>query len=186
MQWLNPLLMMLSILPYLLLSLLQAKEPATLIEWTSDKKLTWADFRGTPDAGSTNAALTSSSITIEFGYSNRGMNYGIKCRFNTASSWGRIKNEHILAHEQGHFDLAELHARKLNKALKAYVFNSKTVSRDVNAIYDTIMKEHHQVQQEYDEATDHSRKVAAQKVWEEKIAAELKSLEKYQHYKSTK
>jgi predicted secreted Zn-dependent protease len=175
--------MMLLIFPYLLISLVQVKEPATLIDWTSDKKLTWSDFKGTPDAGSTNAALTSSSITIEFGYSNRGMNYGIKCRFNTASSWGRIKNEHILAHEQGHFDLAELHARKLNKALKEYVFNSKTVSKDVNAIYDAIMKEHHQVQQEYDEATDHSRKVTAQKEWEEKIAAELKSLEKFQHYK---
>ena len=176
--------MMLSLLPLLFVSLLQAREP--LIDWTSDKKLTWSDFKGTPDAGSTNAALTSSSITIEFGYSNRGMNYGIKCRFNTANSWGRIKNDHILAHEQGHFDLAELHARKLNKALKAYVFNSKTVSKDVNAIYDNIMKEHHQVQQEYDEATDHSRKVEAQKIWEEKIAAELKSLEKYQHYKMSK
>lgn len=186
MQLHNALPMMLSILPFLFVSLFQAKDPASLIEWTSDKRLTWSDFKGTPDAGSTNAALTSSSITIEFGYSSRGMNYGIKCRFNTASSWGRIKNEHILAHEQGHFDLAELHARKLNKALKAYVFNSKTVSKDVNAIYDTIMKEHHQLQQEYDEATDHSRKVTAQKEWEEKIAVALKSLEKFQEYRSAK
>ena len=178
--------MMLSLFPLLLISLLQSKEPSHLLDWNGDKKLTWTDFKGTPDTASTNAALTSSSITIEFGYSSRGMSYGIKCRFNTTGSWGRIKNEHILAHEQGHFDVAELHARKLNRSLKAYIFNSKTVSRDVNAIYDSIMKEHHQFQQAYDEETDHSRKINIQKVWEEKIAGELKRLESFKNYKGIK
>lgn len=174
--------MMFSFIPLLLASFFHTQEPV-LIDWRSARPLTWIDFKGDPDPTSTNAALTSSSITIEFGYNNRGMKYAIKCRFNTNNSWGRIKTDLILSHEQGHFDLAELHARKLNKALKAYIFNSKTVSKDVNAIYDAIMKEHHQVQEEYDEETDHSRRIHSQSRWEEKIAEELKNLESFANYK---
>lgn len=174
---------MLPFFTLLLTSMLSVQESGHLIEWHPAKRLTWADFKGQPDPESTNAALTSSSITIEFGYSNRGMTYGIKCRFNTSNSWGRIKNEHILAHEQGHFDLAEVHARKLNKALKAYVFNSRTVSKDVNGIYDSVMKEHHKWQQMYDEETDHSRNLKKQIEWLTKITTELNSLDQYASYK---
>ncbi|HUR12586.1 MAG TPA: DUF922 domain-containing protein [Flavitalea sp.] len=175
--------MMLFAISFLLVTFLQGNDPSHLIDWNEERRLNWSDFKGEPDPGSTNAALTSSSITIEFGYSNRSMSYRIKCRFNTSSSWGRIKNDLILSHEQGHFDLAELHARKLNKALKAYVFNSRTVSRDVNAIYDSIMREHHIIQQEYDEETDHSRRPVAQSKWEKKISEELTMLEKYRNYR---
>ena len=108
---------------------------SNLLEWSVDRKLTWKDFRAQPDKNSTNAALTSSSINIEFGYNNSGLKYKIKCRFDQNLSWGRIKNDYILAHEQGHFDIAEIHARKLHKLLKAYKFNNRTVAKDVNRIY---------------------------------------------------
>jgi len=175
--------MMISFLTILISSILHIQETSHQIEWNAAKRLTWSDFKGDPDPESNNAALTSSSITIEFGYSNRGMTYGIKCRFNMINSWGRIKNELILGHEQGHFDLAELHARKLNKALKAYVFNSRTVSKDVNGIYESIMKEHHKTQEQYDLETDHSRKIETQYKWQLKIAEELKNLELFAYYK---
>lgn len=159
-------------------------QQANLIEWSASRKLLWEDFRAQPNPNSTNAALTSSSINIEFNYNNTGLRYTIKCRFDKNRSWGRIKNEHILAHEQGHFDIAELHARRLNKAMKNYVFNNKTVSKDVNAIYDSIMRLHNETQNLYDTETNYSRDFTTQEEWEKKIFNELKSMEPYARYGS--
>lgn len=154
-----------------------------LIDWSTEQKLTWKDFKGHPDKNSTNAALTSSSINIEFGYNSTGLKYNIKCRFDKNLSWGRIKNDYILAHEQGHFDIAEIHARKLHKALKAYKFNSRTVSKDVNGIYNSIMKEHHEYQSNYDQETNYSRNSGNQNLWYDKISEALDSLKEFSSYR---
>lgn len=156
-----------------------------LIDWNNNRKLTWEDFKGPVDAESKNAALTSSSINIEFGYDDAGLEYTIKCSFNKQKSWVRIKNDEVLAHEQGHFDLAELHARKLHKALKAYKFNARTVSTDVNKIYDSLMNAHHEAQSLYDNETDYSRNKPKQDEWQKKIADELKGLQQFALYRKT-
>ena len=155
---------------------------SNLIEWTAERKLTWQDFKGQPDKSSTNAALTSSSINIEFGYNSSGLKYNIKCRFDQNLSWGRIKNEYILSHEQGHFDIAEIHARKLNQQLKAYKFNNRTVGKDINRIYDTVMKEHHALQSKYDDETNYSRDPAKQNEWKIKIDEMLEELTAFSNY----
>jgi predicted secreted Zn-dependent protease len=166
----------------LLFSMLVTTSQDNLIEWSAERRLTWKDFKAQPDKNSTNAALTSSSINIEFGYNSTALKYNIKCRFDPNLSWGRIKNDYILAHEQGHFDIAEIHARKLHKTLKAYKFQSRTVSKDVNRIYDTIMKEHHELQSQYDQETNYSRNPAQQNAWKEKIETLLEDLKEFSNY----
>ena len=174
--------MILQILSLTLVMVVSTKQ-SNLIEWNAGRKLTWEDFKAQPDKTSTNAALTSSSINIEFGYTNTGLKYNIKCRFDKNLSWGRIKNDYILAHEQGHFDIAEIHARKLNKLLKAYKFNSRTVARDVNTIYETVMKEHHAFQSLYDQETNYSRDFKLQDQWLTRIQDELNKLEAFADYR---
>lgn len=168
-----------------LLATLTGIEQASLIEWTASRKLTWDDFKAPPDPASTNAALTSSSINVEFGYDDEELQFSIKCRFDKNKSWVRIRNNVILQHEQGHFDIAELHARKLNQALKAYHFNARTVSDDVNRIYDSVMILHHSAQSEYDKETDFSRKKDMQAIWLKKIADDLQGLKDFAAYSKT-
>lgn len=165
-----------------LLTALTGAGQANYIEWSPSRKLTWEDFKAPPDAASTNAALTSSSINVEFGYDEEELQFNIKCSFDKNKSWVRIRNNTILLHEQGHFDIAELHARKLNKALKAYHFNAKTVSNDVNRIYDSVMTLHHAAQNEYDKETDFSRNKEKQTLWLKKIADDLQGLKTYAAY----
>ena len=173
--------MILKILSLSLVMLFSVSQ-SNLIQWSADRKLTWADFKASPDKNSTNAALTSSRINIDFGYNSSGLKYNIKCRFDQNLSWGRIKNDYILAHEQGHFDIAEIHARRLHKSLKAYKFNVRTVGKDVNEIYGAVMKEHHAYQSLYDNETDYSRNAEKQAQWREKIDRELDSLHEFANY----
>ena len=154
-----------------------------LIDWKPERKLTWADFQGEPVTGSDNAALTSSNINFTFGFGSSGFKYSISCRFDKQRSWVRVKNDHILSHEQGHFDIAELHARKLKKALAAYKYRESTVNADINKLYNDIMAAHHEMQTTYDQQTDHSRKFDKQAEWLTKIAEELKAMEAYANYK---
>ena len=165
------------------LSLAQSKDEE-LLNWSASRKLTWKDFTASPDRTSSNAALTSSSINVEFGYNKSGLTYTIKCRFNKNLSWGRIKNDYILAHEQGHFDISELYARMLYKSLKEYSFNSRTVNKDINDLYNAMMKEHRDMQQLYDLETDHSRDASQQDRWEIKISELLDKYKDFAGYKS--
>ncbi len=174
--------MILSFLIPLLFFISPEIDQRDLIEWSPNRKLNWSDFKGKVPVNAANAALTNTAINVEFGFSNKGMIFSIRCRFDKNKSWVRIKNDLVLSHEQGHFDIAELHARKLNKALKEYKYNSKTVNDDVNRIYEGIMQDHHAFQSLYDQQTDFSRKVDKQTEWIGKIATELDRLDEYKSY----
>ena len=62
-----------------------------------------------------------------------------------------MKTDYILSHEQGHFDITEIFARKLNEALQNYTFNKKTFRRDINSIYQSIVEQKEEYQKTYDE-----------------------------------
>lgn len=157
--------------------------PESLVDWNPNRRLTWNDFQGKPDPATKNAALTSTSINIDYSYNQRELKYTIRCQFDPARSWGRVRNEHILGHEQAHFDIAEVHARLLYKMLKEYKFKHATVNEDVAKIYEVVMQQHHDMQSQYDAETDYSRNPRIQEVWESKIEGTLGSLAVFADYR---
>lgn len=152
------------------------------IPWSETRKLSWDDFKARPDAASTNAAMTNSIINIEFNFDDTSLDYSISCRFDKNRSWVKVRTVPVLQHEQGHFDIAEIFARKLAKEMKAYRFNAATVQNDVNNIYDRIMAVYQKHQQQYDQESDFSRNKDKQAEWLSKIAADLKALEAFAGY----
>ena len=173
-----------SILSWLLLAL-TVMQQGHLIPWSDARKLSWDDFKASPDPRSGNAALTSSTINIEFGYDEEGLQYSIRCTFDKTRSWVRIRNNEVLAHEQGHFDIAEIYARKLSKAMHDYRFQPKTVSKDVNEIYDSMMNQHKLAQNQYDKETDYSRNRTSQELWLKKIQQQLNEVKAFANYQAT-
>jgi hypothetical protein len=156
----------------------------TLIEWKEGSRLTWDDFKQRPDPNSSNAALTASSIKFDFHYSDNTLEFHEQCLFDKNSSWGRVKTDYILSHEQGHFDITEIYARKLNKALKEYVVKKPdNLSRDLNKIYQNVMKELNDYQNKYDKETNFSINKDKQAEWLTKIREDLKELEAYADYR---
>jgi predicted secreted Zn-dependent protease len=161
----------------------KAKPADSFIDWSAERKLSWDDFKAQPDGVSVNAALTSTRIDIDYSLNNHAFKYKISCQFDPSKSWGRVKSDYILSHEQAHFDIAEIHARLLNKALKNYKFNVKTAKNDIGDIYQQLMDEHHTMQEQYDEETNYSRNESKQQEWKKKILDSLKELESYADYK---
>src|SRR6185312_10076131 len=86
-----------------------------LILWSSAYKLQWQDFKGNVQGGSTLKAMTWSTIELETKKIDaNGIVLNISASFIKNQSW-RQKNfsdDFVLKHEQTHFDITEVYARK--------------------------------------------------------------------------
>lgn len=84
----------------------------------------------------------------------------------------QYKNEEILKHEQGHFDIAHIFAKKLEKNLKEKRFTAKDIN-NINAVYDNFLAMMNEVQVRYDEETRGGLNRGAQLRWRRFIEGEL-------------
>jgi len=166
-------------LPVILLAQNKNEE---LIKWSSSNRLTWNDYKGTPDQESDAAASTTTYLIITYNMSSNNFRYKIESNFSKSRSWGLHKTDYILSHEQGHFDIAEIFARKLNKEMSTYHFNKKTYRKDLSSIYRAILDEKEEMQNNYDKETDHSINKAKQVEWLKKIQQMLEEFSDYANY----
>ena len=152
------------------------------IKWQEDRKLTWDDFKAEPLKIGNTAAMTTTHLGFSYKVTNGKVTYTIECRFEKSKSWGLVKNDWILKHEQGHFDIAEIFARKLNKSITGYQFNKSSFQKDLNDIYKSIVDEKEKFQQQYDDETDYSRNKPKQEEWLKKIESDLTSNKSWAGY----
>jgi len=162
--------------------LLAIAQDDEVIKWSSSKRLTWKDYLAKPSTGDDIAAITSTALGMEYHVRNNNVTYRITCHFSKTKSWGRYKTDYILRHEQGHFDITEIFARKLVKAIKEYRFNPAKYQDDLSDIYKKIMEDKEEFQTEYDEETDFSRNKVKQAEWLIKIEKMLKELGEFANY----
>lgn len=156
------------------------------IQWDQDRPLTWSDFKGKPSPSNDFKASTNSGMSISWSLSKRGnkealKDYEVKANFYPNSSWKReniTRKEYILAHEQLHFDISELHARKLRKALSEYE-GGKNLQKELTAIYRKYEKERSNMQNALDVESDHSRIEQEELKWRDFVQKELQKYSKY-------
>ena len=153
-----------------------------LLAWSATKKLEWRDYKGSPDPNSDAAATTSTYLGFEYNIRGDKFSYQIDCRFSKNKSWGRSKTKYILGHEQGHFDIAEIFARKLNKKMTEYKFDRNTYRKELDKIYNEILDEKEIFQNEYDNETDYSRNKEKQADWLKKVEKMLEEFKSYFGY----
>jgi hypothetical protein len=163
--------------------LLFSQKDTEFINWNESNKLIWDDFKAAPQKNGDVAALTATHLGFSYTMVNGKISYNIECRFEKNRSWGLVKNDWILQHEQGHFDIAEIFARKLFKAISEYSFNRNSFQQDLNSIYKNIVAEKEKSQLEYDAETDFSRNKNSQEKWVKKIEGELIQFKSWAGYR---
>jgi len=174
---------LLSILLIFSCIVLYAQKKDEEIVWSKDIKLTWDDFKGRPKSSSTAGAITSSGIGRDFVYNNGLITLNAKAAFNIKESWVKETSRHIkaLEHEQGHFDITELYARKFRIVVLETKFkkDGEKAKNQLLKIYDIIAREWDAYQDLYDKETNHHINQEKQAEWFAKIAKELVELEAY-------
>ena len=151
------------------------------IPWNTERKLSWEDFLAPSPVNTSDAALTTTYVGFSFSKTRDVISYKIECKFQKSRSWGRVKTDYILKHEQGHFDIAEIFARKLNKEIKEYLAKNNN-HEGMNPIYSKLMQEKRDMQALYDSESNHSINKTKQAEWNEKIEDLLDELESYKKY----
>lgn len=155
------------------------------ILWSAARRLTVEDFKGVPAIGYSDrvAGLTHSG----FGYllykqsAVHATRVSIYCKFSCHQSWIRQKymnDTAVLRHEQAHFDIAEIYARKLYKAFVEEGVSGYNL-RDAESIYRKIFAEFQKCQERYDDETAHGTNVEEQKRWLRAIYVEFTELPEY-------
>ncbi|WP_458627330.1 DUF922 domain-containing protein [Winogradskyella sp. PC D3.3] len=153
--------------------------------WNDRAKLTWEDFKGTPDLESDAVALTASGITFGYAVKTSGKQIvdftaTVEAHFYPNKSW-YVKskgNPYILRHEQLHFDITELYARQFRAQITKLIVN-QNVKEQMKRLQATINEAVNETQQRYDAQTNHSMNREMQKEWEITIQNELNKFEDY-------
>ena len=181
-------LLYLSIVSYVDVKIYSSKDKlerkANEILWKKDVKLNWGNFQGIPDTTSSHSASTSSGI--DFSYIEQGIyiSFDFSTYFDQSKSWIKIQDQthRLLAHEQLHFDISELTARKIRRDCFEFKTESKSFDAVVNIVKDIYAKNNlfkKSLNQQYDLETEHGTVVEKQIEWEKNITSELTSLNKY-------
>jgi len=148
------------------------------IQWNAHRKISWQDFRGKPFKTAWAAATTASGIGYSYTGEERADGYELHFKvgayFYPNKSWYQPKlcNERVLEHEQLHFDISELCARKLRRELETTRF-SKNAKAEIEAIYNRVLLELSKLQSRYDHETNYSRDSKRQAFWSQKIRRAL-------------
>lgn len=153
------------------------------LSWNEFYKLQWDDFQGEPDKNSLGDAATSVAIKAKPFLVRKKINYDVVAVFNREKSWVRDKSLSLLAHEQLHFDIAELYARKIRKKVSELTADGVDDIKVFNAAIHELLQESNEVDLQYDLETLHGALSKKQEKWTKNVKEELASLHQYRKLK---
>jgi hypothetical protein len=156
-----------------------------VINWSTDVRLKWSDFKAPQPIYSGSAVAVSS---CGFGYegiiSGKEVLINVFVRFYKNESWHDegLDYPDVLAHEQLHFDICELFGRMLYKEVVDLRSKGRLTEKNLEIAYNNLVQQYDEFQDRYDRETEHSTVVAKQREWNTKIRQELNRFAEYSNY----
>jgi len=161
------------------------EESNEFIVWKEGRKIEWSDFQGKDFVGLRVLASSSIGIKLDYKVADPVEWFNVECVFfRTKSTTKKDNSPYILEHEQGHFDIGEIFARKLRKhilSIKGMV-NSHNYSMldSIQHLYLNLLSDE---QDRYDKETEHSNDTVQQRLWVLRIRNTLDSFKAYSRHK---
>jgi len=157
------------------------------IEWEKDKKLVWSNFKSKVNnqRGKNVVAYTHCGwvySVVKSSDPKAPAKVDIQTVFNEDKSWKDDKriNDYVLNHEQKHFDIAEIYARKIRQEVSGKIKTTADFNRHFQGIYNKILKDYRNFQALYDGVTEHGMNKEKQAEYDTIISNELEKLNNYQ------
>ena len=148
--------------------------------WSAGRRLAWSDFQGSPPSeGSEGAKI---SYTLYSGWKCKGAAFEFRmiAGFRPRQSWVKavvlndsMQRRTVLGHEQTHFDLAEVHARRMQRAFGDLARPCARTDAELSALAQRLTQEEKAEQRRYDEETNHGLLADQQAAWSRDVAQRL-------------
>jgi hypothetical protein len=166
-------------------SYLFSQENKNIIQYDTLYEIAWGDFIGQPDTQSPDAANSYTGIDLSMKQKNSALVIDVFSFFDRNLSWVRegASKEGLLRHEQFHFHITELYARKLRKELIEYRFTQKNLQTKLQPIFKDFLDQLSKEQKKYDKETNHHINTKEQIKWERSITDELSTYDSYKNSK---
>ena len=154
--------------------------------WNARRPLAWTDFRGTPPA--TTSAVAETAYTLFHGArcSRSRFEFQVVAAFRPKASWVRqailkapADSARALRHEQTHFDIAELHARRMRRYFAEMLSPCQASTEQIESAAGRFVRDERATQERYDAETNHSRDNARQGAWDKDVAQQLVALGRF-------
>ena len=148
--------------------------------WSARRPLVWSDFQGSPPSEGSEGAKTS--YTLYSGWKCRGdvFEFRVIAGFRPQQSWVKAivlsdssQRRTILRHEQTHFDLTEVHARRMRSAFRDLVRPCALSDAELSAMAERLSQDEKAEQRRYDAETNHGLLADKQAGWNAAVARRL-------------
>lgn len=180
----------------LLADLLYAQTPSKdIIIWQENRPLTLSDYKVVSDKTKSLrpkvAAITRTGITYSFSSEKNSTNTAnITVNFyatvhkphsvikQKVLNLSPRRQKDLIDHEQRHFDISEIFARRATQAL-GHIFLKKNYASQIKDLMKKVFSEAEDYQYLYDRETANGENEAAQEIWDKKILNGLNRLKQY-------
>jgi hypothetical protein len=151
------------------------------VPWATDRRLQLTDFRGTPprDPGQ-EAARIAYGIFDGARCTGPRFEYHVVAAMLPDQSWiapairaSATETARALAHEQTHFDLTEVHARRIRRHLANLTNPCMRTQDELQASIERFLREEAAEQTRYDQETRNGRDGSRQAAWDRDVAMRL-------------
>jgi hypothetical protein len=152
----------------------------SIIEWQSHRLLKESDFKGVVDLADFDALTFTRVSYFSITYPKGKYSFFVKASFFPNKSWKRSQmSPMLLMHEQVHFNIAELVARRVRAHVRGAEIDNHNFDQYVLEI-DEIIKERHMLGDKYDQETFHGQIENQQLEWQKNIDEQLAELKEYE------
>lgn len=140
--------------------------------WSASRLLVWSDFQGTPASEGTEGAKTTYALYSAWKCRGAAFQFRVVAGFRTTQSWVKpvvlldtAQSRSILAHEQVHFDLAEVHARLMRRYFAGLAGACRKSDAQLGALAQQMEDATSAEQRLYDAETNHGLLADRQAEW---------------------
>lgn len=164
-----------------------AGTPATEpLAWSSRRPLAWSDFQGPATADGDENARTVYNLSFESRCRGEAFTFTVTALFFPAESWvkaqvlaDRVAAVQVLQHEQTHFDLTEVYARRMRRYFSGLYNPCGQTDEAINAAVERFAREEGEAQQRYEAETNHGLIANRQLGWTSDVSEMLTSLSEF-------
>lgn len=149
--------------------------------WSAARPLTWRDFQGSPPTEGSEGAMTAYTLYSAWKCRGDAFEFRVIAGFRPRLSWVKpvvvndsVQRRTVLGHEQTHFDLAEVHARRMRQTFGSLTRPCAKTDAELSALAQRLTREEKAEQRRYDAETNHGLRASQQTAWSAGVARRLR------------
>ncbi len=153
------------------------------LPWSAARPLVWADFRGTAPTSGMEGAQTAYGLFYGLRCTRDVFQFQVTTGFLPRDSWVKPsvlasadESQRTLAHEQTHFDLSEVYARRMRRYFADLFRPCDQPLERWRTVAEKFVDDESSAQDRYDDETRHGLIADRQRRWTADVTEQLKAL----------